>query len=114
MEMLVCNKSNNSILRDITCPQCGGGSINPHFFGIQTESSNINCNGKLECGIAKLTVCKNKNNKVCINNACLFVECVLQFCLVQMRLMFVVLYIFNPIIENSYQFVKSKCNTGEC
>ena len=74
----ICNKSNNSILRDITCPQCGDGSINPHFFGIQTESSNINCNGKLECGIAKLTVYKNKNNKVCV----LFLEYGLQFCLV--------------------------------
>ena len=62
----ICNKSNNSILRDIACPQCGDGSINPHFFGIQTESSNMNCNEKLECGIAKLTVYKNKNNKVCV------------------------------------------------
>ena len=74
----ICNKSNNSILRDLTCPQCGDGSVNPYFFAIQTESSNTKYNGKLECGIAKLTVHKNKNSKVCV----LFLEYILQFCLV--------------------------------
>ena len=56
----ICNKSNNSILRDITCPQCGDISINPNFFAIQTES--LGFVGKLKYGIAKLASRSNTNN----------------------------------------------------
>ena len=62
----LCNKSNNSILRDITCPQCGDISINSSFISIQTQS--LSFNGKLKYGIAKLASCSNANtNKTKVN-----------------------------------------------